>query len=351
MPCDAGVGLNPAEKDAPVAGDPTGAAGGNAMADAMPAMDAGDAAVVLDASATDATTSDAYCDGCCRDGFSRGTAASGARLIAPFTPSPEGVAVCPSGDVFIALDGNGEIWRVPEGNGTPERWASVGERQPAGLACDERGRLFVAIYSVRAGNPRPPTVMRIDGREDAAHELPAPSGSPLTGLNGIVAIAGLGVYASDTASGRIIRWRETGTETMASVAASNVAQANGLAFDGASRRLYVAQSANQTVAALAVAADGTLGAPMQVWRGRELLGLSDGVAVDEHGELYIASYLGGAVLRSSDGSKIAEITNPASLAFRGGTLFITDYKLLEPQAKGGLYAIELGACGAPTVAE
>ncbi len=289
----------------------------------------------------------ARCPDCCQDGFPRGERRTEARLITPFTPSPEGVTVCANGDVLVALDGNGEIWRVPLDGSAPERRASVGQRQPAGLTCDEQGRLFVAIFAIRDGAPSPPGVVMIAEKAASPEVLPAPPGPELTGLNGIVAVAGLGVYASDTASGRIVRYSEVEPGKFeASEAATDLLFPNGLAFDGTSHTLYVVQSPLQNVLAFEVAADGSLGAPREAWGGNELLGFTDGVAVDEAGTLYMASYLSGTVLRGANSEVVAQIPSPASLAFRGGTLLATDYKLFDPEARGGLYAIDLGACGA-----
>jgi hypothetical protein len=60
----------------------------------------------------------------------------------------------------------------------------------------------------------------------------------------------------------------------------------------------------------------------------------------------VADYLGGNVVRLPEGDPVARVTNPASLAFRGGTLLITDYKVSSATLEGGLYAKDLGVCGA-----
>lgn len=307
------------------------------------AMDAaGDAA--RDAE-PDAASDAGSCSDCCADGFPRGVKGSGPRLVRAFTPSPEGVTVCPSGDVFVALDGSGEIWRVSGSGAAAERWASVGARRPAGLSCDAQGRLFVAIFSVSGGNGAPSLAM-ISGKDQPAVMLPAPTGAALTGLNGVLAIAGLGVYATDSSTGRVVRWAESTPGTFsASVVANNAPGANGLAFNPRTRKLYVAGSFEQLVYSYSVGSDGSIGARATAFRGNELAGFFDGVAVDANGALYAASYLAGKVVRSPDNTLVGGIANPASLAFRGGTLFVTDYKVLSSSAAGGLYAIDLGVCG------
>jgi sugar lactone lactonase YvrE len=288
------------------------------------------------------------CKDCCADGFARGSAHPQTRLVASFTPSPEGVTVCPDGDAYVMLDGSGEIWRVPfDGNG-PERWASVGGRQAAGLACDEHGRLFAAAFAIRNDPSASVSVVLIEARDSRPRQLPPPSdGTTLNGLNGIVAIPGLGVYASDTLGGLVVRVRETAPDTFeTTVLARDVDGANGLAYDSAHRKLYVVGSLVPGVFAFDVATDGTLGTRTAVPIANALT-FPDGVAVDETGTVYVAYYFSGSVVRASDGANVAELSNPASLAFRGGTLLITDYKLADPTAAGGLYALGLGVCGAP----
>ncbi len=66
--------------------------------------------------------------------------------------------------------------------------------------------------------------------------------------------------------------------------------------------------------------------------------------MDAAGEIYVVAYLGGVVVRAPDGHTVAEVPSPASLAFRGGTMFITSYNVLDQQADGALCAIELGVC-------
>jgi sugar lactone lactonase YvrE len=262
-------------------------------------------------------------------------------------PSPEGVTVCPSGAVFLTTD-DGQIWRTSLDGGVLERWAQLPDRQPAGIACDERERLFVAIYGARRG-PGTPGVIRVDGRDQPPVELPQPDeASPLAAYNGVLAIPSVGTYATDSGAGWVVRLREaSGGAFSADIVARDIPIANGLAYDASRRTLYVASSLGMAVYSFSVAADGSLGDRAQV--ATKLGAFFDGVAADEHGRVYAADYSGGAVLRLADWMPIAELSNPASFAFRGGTLLVTDYRLNQPDLEGGLYAIELGACGSLTL--
>ncbi|GAA4882680.1 SMP-30/gluconolactonase/LRE family protein [Pseudonocardia benzenivorans] len=90
--------------------------------------------------------------------------------------------------------------------------------------------------------------------------------------------------------GRVLRVDGDGNST---VAADGLAFANGLAFSADWSTLYVAQSEDRDVVAFDVAADGTL-SNRRVAISREALGaavpgdpLTDGVAVDEAGNVYV----------------------------------------------------------------
>lgn len=315
-----------------------------------PASSAVDGGMTLDMLGDDAGGFAPACDDCCPDGFPRGASSPGARRVFGLRPSSEGVTVCPSGAAFLTND-EGQIWRASlDGSATePEPWASLPNLQPAGIACDERERLFVAIYGARDDQGRA-GLMRIDARGAAAVQLPEPpETSPLASYNGVLAIPGLGVYATDSGAGWAVRFREASRgEWSAEVVARDIPIANGLAYDPARQTLYVASSLGMAVLAFRVAADGSLSDREQV--ATRAGALFDGVAVDEHGRVYAADYNGGAVIRLEDSLAIAELTNPASFAFRGGTLLVTDYRLNQPDLEGGLYAIDLGACGALTLA-
>lgn len=281
----------------------------------------------------------------CPDGFPRGVAARSPRKLASMTPSPEGVAVCPDGEVFVARDPSGEVWRV-QLDGQQELWASLGDRRPAGIACDDRGRLFVATFATQSGKQGSLAPVMITEQGGAPLELPQPTAAaPIAGLNGIVAAPGVGVYASDTSNGTIVLWQETSSGTFsARVVAQDIALANGLAYAPSTRTLYVNASGAWQLLQFTVGEGGALNDRRAV--SVPFMLFMDGLAVDETGGLYVADWLAGNVVSVATRRSVLRIANPASLAFRGGTLFVTDYKLGDAQAEGALYAIDLGICGA-----
>jgi DNA-binding beta-propeller fold protein YncE len=301
------------------------------------------------ATAAKLSTQAGPCADCCADGFSRGPGTQALSRLAAFTPSPADVAVCPNGDVFVTLDGLDQVWRVPAEAqaGAPTLYADLSGVQPAGIACDDRGRLYVAAFALRDGSRYDrPGILLIDG-ELSEPRLLSNVDSLLGWLtpNGVAAADGVGVYASDTLAGTIVLLKEKNGCFLSRVVASNQLGVNGLAFDPAARKLYATNSLTQAVVSFAVGSDGALSRRRRVWTG-PLGAMLDEVEVDERGELYVAAYGQGRVYHLPDESVIAGVASPASLAFRGGRLLIVDYHLNEPTREGGLYAADLGVCGA-----
>lgn len=291
----------------------------------------------------------------CPDGLARGDKTGVQTKVFEHAPTMEGVAVCPGGEVFVSSASNSEIWHVPLTSGKPERWAAIEGRLFAGLTCDARGRLFAADFG-RPNSSVPRSVVLFDGKGSAGLALPAPAdGTVLSAPNGIVAVAERGIYVSDTTLGVIVLYREQNGAWLGTTVARDLAGANGLAYSRKDRRLHVALSAftggDNTIVSFAIGNDGALGDRKTAWTGSEVV---DGLAVDETGELYVADYTGGRVVRFADGATVATAISPASLAFRGGALLLTDYdvvgSVLEASlgqvfTTGRLYSVQLGVCG------
>lgn len=131
-------------------------------------------------------------------------------------------------------------------------------------------------------------------------------------------------------------------EYVSEIVARDIPIANGLAYDTVHRKLYIASSLDFAVYAFDLTEDGAL---MQRSKVKTASGsFFDGVAVDQNGEVYAADYFFGNLVRLSDSKIIASLPTPASTVFRGGTLLVTDYRLNQPDAEGGLYAVDLGVC-------
>lgn len=279
--------------------------------------------------------SDAASGTVCPDGFPRGSAAE-ARRVVELTPQPEGVAVCANGDVFVSIPDEGKVLRVPLTGGTPEVWTTLTGRQPLGMTC-VGNVLYVADFRAQDA-----AVVRITAKDDPGTPLPKIEGDEgYSGLNAVVAVPGVGLYASDRsnkADGRVVLFSETSAGVFrASVAKSGLAYPNGVAFEPVTRTLDVAQTLEAKVLSYPISNGGELGEASPSWSGTPVADAIDGIARDENKALYIAHYVEGYIGRP-DGAKLATALNPKSLAFRGGTLLFT--------SADGLHAVDLGVCGA-----
>lgn len=288
---------------------------------------------------TDATSPPDADDGVdkCPDGFPRG-AAGDVRQVTKISPAPEGVAACANGDVFVSVPDEGKILRVPLEGGEPEVWTTLAGRQPLGMTCADNVLYVVDFRSNDA------TVLRVAAKDDPGTPMPnVDGGGSFKAMNGVVAVKGLGIYATDasnTPSGRIVRFAETAPGVYkASVVKSGLAFPNGIVFDPATNTMDVSLTVQSQVLTFPVGADGALGDSKGAWSGTPVFDAIDGIVRDENKSLYIAHYSKGYVERTSDGAKIASLKDPKSLVFRGGTLLITGTE--------GLYAAPLGICGIP----
>jgi DNA-binding beta-propeller fold protein YncE len=303
------------------------------------------AATLGNAFATDALTRagplqrQATCADCCPDGLPRGAPSGTLERIAAFTPSPADVAVCPNGDVFLTLDGPDQIWRVPigPGAGPPQKYADVTGVQPAGIACDDRGRLFVAAFALRPGSSYDAAgMLLVEGVGTAPRSLPKMAGARWLTPNGVAAAADIGIYVSDTLAGTIVLVSEKDGVFASTVVGRNMLGVNGLGYDAAAHRLYATNSLTSAVVSFAVDGEGALSQQRSVWSG-PFGAMLDEVEVGERGQVYVAAYGLGRVYQLPGERIIARVTNPASLAFRGGSLLVVDYHLNQRAREGGLY--------------
>lgn len=274
----------------------------------------------------------------CPDGFPRGTPRD-LRLVEELSPTLEGVAVCPNGDVFVSQPETAKIFRVPLDGSPPELWTTLDGRQPLGMDCASDDVLYVADFGSNDA-----TVLRVAAKNDPGTPLPKiPGDGGYHAMNGVAAVEGVGIYATDatnTIHGRIVLFAETSPGVFeASVAKGGLPFPNDVAFDASTGVLDLTMTINGQVLSYPVAPDGALGGHGITWEGTVVLEALDGLAVAEDEDRYFAQYLQGKVKRSSDGQTVAKMAEPKSLAFRGGTLFVT--------GKKGLYAVDLGVCGAP----
>lgn len=274
----------------------------------------------------------------CPDGFARGTPGD-LHLVHAFSPSVEGVAVCPDGDVFVSQPETGRIFRVPLDGAPPELWTTLSSHQPLGMDCGTDGALYIADFGTTHAS-----VLRVASKDDPGTPMPnVPGDKGFGAMNGVAFVDGVGIYATDasnTWAGRVVLFTEpTPGVFAAKIVKSGLPFPNDVDVDRSTSRLDVSMTLNSQIVSYAFEPDGSVGGEAVAWNGAPIVDAVDGLVVAADGDRYIAHYLQGKVTRASDGATVAQLAEPRSLAFRGGTLVVT--------AKDGLYAVDLAVCGAP----
>jgi sugar lactone lactonase YvrE len=285
------------------------------------------------------------------------------------------VAIEKSGDIWLSVQPKCEVRRyTPSGEETfrvqlvtPAQGCLAGN----GLAVTPDGTLFAAVFS---WNPDTRGVYMV-GRDGPGRHIPG-SGQ-IVYPNAIALDDGNGeLYVTDMIGGAI--WRIGHDETVERWAwgpaltgnlplPPGFPQGNPLGANGIALRhdaLYVAVTFAPRIVRVPVNPDGSAGMPEVVVPPPALLGAGifalDGLALDVHGNFYVASpSLPGVVRIADDGSEVSRLGGPAegitasalSLAFGTGKgdrqhLFVT----ISPTTGGvgsGLVRVLAGAPGMP----
>ena len=315
-----------------------------------------------------------------------------------FTPmpgvAPEGVAVDKSGTVYVSVreGGLGSIWRLVPG-GTVSWLADVGLGEIGGLAVTPDGTLYVAVANGpdqgihRLG--RDGGIERLDGSDRVlfANALAFDHRGALY-VSESSSIDGSGQYGQG-GIWRIARggdpevWLRHDLLTGIGAVLGYPVGANGIAcYHG---DLYVANTDKGLVVRVPILVDGSPGQP-EVWatleevEGSPLAGsgfplMGDGLALDVHGNVYVAVVSRSAVVRIDAADRVqdtvamlafapdppapaAPFDTPASLAFGTGKgarkdLFVTNLGWMEILVPGppwpgpGLVQLAAGAPGLP----
>ena len=267
-------------------------------------------------------------------------------------PNPEGVAVDRRGVVYAssfafqpvanvcALDERGRLLRkIPVAAG------------PAGVAAllgmlDVPGEgLYVCDFA--DGSPGHGRLLRI-GRAGAVEVVADGFAAP----NAIARDRHGDLFVSDSFAGTITRLRPDGSgkavwaaSPLFTTAGTPPFGANGLAFDEPERFLYVANTGDSSVLRVPVNADGSAGA-VEVFAGGAALDAAtggtqslhgaDGIQFDAAGNLWVCANQAnelqvlspaGEIVARYRGSGAAALDFPASLVFRGRTLYVTNLSL------------------------
>jgi sugar lactone lactonase YvrE len=293
---------------------------------------------------------------------------------------PEGLAVDRSGDIFVSFAPLGQLAEIDVDEDGPTRVEPVGtvpgvtppDIGLAGLALDADGDVYGAVISAAAQG-----VWRFDDDGRAPRRL---RGTQVIGFpNGLAFDPNGNLYVSSSSEGRSSNgaflggiWRISREGSVDRLLVDEVlggtgallpsgVGANGIAYrDGV---LYVTNSEKGSLLTIPVRRDGSLGAPTVAASGAELIG-ADGLALDVHGNVYVAVISQSKVVRVTPGGQIRLIADASdgldwtsSLAFgrtpgTETTLYAVNFAIgtlfgNPPGAGPALLAIDVGVRGQP----
>lgn len=258
---------------------------------------------------------------------------------------PEGIAVDPRGNVyasslnFAGASGSANICVLDRGGNIIDI-ISVAPAAPGGSA-NLLGMLYVQGEGLYVGDLGAGRVLRIDVDTHEATTIATGFGAP----NAFARDRKGNLFVSDSFAGTITKIAPDGTKTVFAYPAQLAPRpgesppfgANGLAFDRNQRYLYVAVTSRDEIYRIAYA-NGALGAIELFARGTAggALDGADGIAFDVRGNLYVASNQSDEIaVLSPSGDVIAEyrgtgadaFNSPASLVFRGRSVYVTNLAL------------------------
>ena len=291
-------------------------------------------------------------------------------------PNPEGIALDPSGNLYAAsfpafqssrassanicvVSRTGRLvdkFAVSPGNAgvtnllgelfEPGRAGNEGgdERQP------ERGPDHGSLYVVDFANGTAPNgrLLRIDPISHAVTTL----ATGFAAANAIAQDEERNLFVSDSFLGTITKVAPDGSNSqiwaqsrLLTTQGSPPFGANGVAFDREQRYLYVANTGDSRILRIAVREDGTAG-PVEIFADgatidarqhtTQALHGADGIMFDVRGNLYVCANQANEIqVLSPDARLIARYAGagsdaldfPASLVFKGRSLFITNLSL------------------------
>ena len=267
---------------------------------------------------------------------------------------PEGVTVDQVGNVYISLSPLGQLMKLRPGSTSVELFGVIPGLLPddfglLGLAVDALGNVYGTVVSA---NPAAHGVWRFDGTTGVAERVP---GTEAIALPNAIAFDERGtMYITDTVLGAVWRVPQDGALEQwivdpllagdGSAGFGFPIGANGIAVWD--QTVYVGVSETGLLVTIPILPDGSAG-PAQLYQ--QLSGVAiDGIALDVHGNVYIADVLANAVVRvKTDGSVEVLATAadgldaPSSLAFGTGegdrySLYVVNFSVaLAPPGGAG----------------
>lgn len=289
---------------------------------------------------------------------------------------PEGIAVDKRGNIFVSLAPLGQLVKIPAGTSEPTVFGQIEGINPAsdfgllGLATDARGNIYAGVQS---SNPAANGVWVFDRTTGEATRIP---GSEGVGFANDVAFDNRGnLYVTDSMLGAIWRAPRHGVLEPWLVGDPNLAGngvlgagvpigANGIEFHQGV--LYVAVTEQFSLVAVPVGPSGSPGPSGVLATFPTILfpGAPDGLAIDVHGDVYVALIAQQRIVKVDGSGAITEVFEgdpldwPSSIAFGTSraeqkTLFAVSFSIGEgfedPLSRSGpsVTGIGVGVPGSP----
>jgi hypothetical protein len=280
----------------------------------------------------------------------------------------EGMAIDRVGGIYVSVSPLGDLWRIPPGSTEPEPFGHVDGIVPGrdfgmlGLAVDVFGNVYAAVQSA---NPDAVGVWRFDRGTGNATRLPGTESIAIP--NGLAFDKQMNLYVTDSFTGAIWRipwggsaqvWLQdpalTGDGSLGLfLGANGIAYRNGL--------FTVTNTERRTV--LQIPKIGGQPGPISVLTNLPPGDNPDGVAMDVHGDAFIAMNLQNAIGEVHPDGSLDVVASgdpldfPSSIAFgtaRGGRtkLFGVNFSISElfglpPGSGPGVFWLDAGVPGFP----
>lgn len=267
-------------------------------------------------------------------------AAPGAPVLIPKVGGnvfAEGVAADWQGNVYYnEMDANNRTMRLAAGADTCKPWRQAKDA-PNGMWIDTQGRILIcqvrAIVRVNPGAV-------FDNRTDTLYAYPAGTGAGQD-FNDVTGDSKDNFFFTNF-NGRSVFFRSADSGKT-KVVLANQPKPNGIEWDEERRILYVCENEAGKVAAYDVAADFSLSNR----RDFAAVAASDGIVLDQQGNVYVVSYGNGVHVYAPDRTSLGQIPIPGvqltNLAFGG-----TDFKTMYIVGNKGLYKLPMAVKGYKT---
>jgi sugar lactone lactonase YvrE len=256
-----------------------------------------------------------------------------AATIVTFDPDlgqlPEGVTVDKQGNIFAGLAPLGQLVKIRPGSGEAEPFGAisglqVGDIGLLGLATDAPGNIYGGVFSA---NPDAHGVWRFDRKTGVAERI---LGTEAILFPNAIAFDKQGtMYVTDTIAGAV--WRVPKGSVAELWITDDLLAGDGsagfpfpLGANGIAVRqntIYVGVTESANIVTIPINVDGSAGTP-------EVLGNTgmpvDGIALDVHGNVYVAAPLNNKLVRVNTDGSVETVTesnlfdNPTSLVFGSG---------------------------------